>query len=243
MLNAAELQPAYILHTRHYRETSLLIEAFTSSQGRISLIAKAARGLHHKNKRYKSLLQAFNPLLLSWRGKTELLNLYQAEPNRRISHQLIGKPLLCGFYLNELLIRLLHRYDPHPSLFESYQHALTHLAHEPEIALRQFEKKLLAEVGYALRLDKDNDSQQDIIADQVYQFVANEGIVRCPKNRPLSESVFSGSSLLAIHHEHWGNKLHLRTAKRLFRLALNHLLEGKNLYSRSLLYPPAQAND
>ncbi len=234
MLNNASLQPAYILHTRPYRDSSLLIDAFTASQGRISLIAKAARGMRSKNSRFKGLLQAFVPLLISWRGKTELLNLLNAEASGFTSSQLTGKFLICGLYLNELLMRLLYRHDPHPSLFLAYQTTLTTLSQNPNVALRLFEKRLLVELGYALHLNQDSQTREAILPNQHYQFIPSQGLVSCLNNTNQKASIFSGSSLLAIHEEQWTTPDQLLDAKRLFRLALHYLLEGKNIRSREL---------
>jgi DNA repair protein RecO (recombination protein O) len=235
MLNTASLQAAYILHTRPYRDSSLLIDAFTSSQGRIKLIAKGVRG---KNSRFKGLLQAFVPLLITWRGKTELWNLSHAEPNAVVIPQLTGKRLICGLYLNELIMKLLYRHDPHPSLFHAYQIALTRLEQNPNLALRLFEKQLLAELGYALRLSQDSQTQQPILPEQNYQFIPSQGLVFCLNNTTHQASIFSGSSLLAIHHEQWASVNQLLDAKRLFRLALHYLLEGKSIRSRELFLAP-----
>ena len=234
MLNSASLQPAYILHTRPYRDSSLLIDAFTASQGRISLIAKAARGMRSKNSRFKGLLQAFVPLLISWRGKTELLNLLNAESSGSPSPQLTGKLLICGLYLNELLIRLLYRHDPHPALFLAYQTTLTTLSQNPNVALRLFEKQLLAELGYALHLNQDSQNRESILPDQHYQFIPSQGLVSCLNTTIHKASIFSGASLLAIHDEQWTTPSQLLDAKRLFRLALHYLLEGKSIRSREL---------
>lgn len=235
MLNTAQLQPAYILHTRPYRDTSLLIDAFTASQGRVNLIAKGARGIHGKKSRFRGSLQAFVPLLISWRGKTDLMNLLNAEPSYISFPHLTGKLLVCGLYLNELLIRLLYRYDPYPQLFEAYQTALCSLSDNPPIALRLFEKKLLAELGYALYLNKDSLTNQALLPHQAYQFIPSQGLVVCLNESVYKQSIFSGASLLAIHHESWDTPTHLLDAKRLFRLAINHLLEGKTIRSRELL--------
>lgn len=238
MLNTNQLQPAYILHTRPYRDTSLLIDTFTASQGRINLIAKGVRVMHGKKSRYKGSLQAFVPLLLSWRGKTDLMNLLNAEPNPVPMPHLTGKLLVCGLYLNELLTRLLYRYDPYPQLFQAYQTTLCSLSENPTIALRLFEKKLLAELGYALHLDKDSLTNQAIVLHQFYQFIPSQGLVLCLNKSIPKQSVFSGASLLAMHHESWDIPMHLLDAKRLFRLALNYLLEGKTIRSRELLILP-----
>ncbi len=237
MSNTAQLQPAYILHIRPYRDTSVLIDAFTPLQGRITLIAKAARGIRSKHSRFRGLLQAFVPLLISWRGKTDLLNLVSAEPRDFFSIQLTGNILLCGLYLNELLMRLLYRYDPHPTLFYAYQIALTMLPKNPSPALRLFEKRLLAELGYALHLDRDSQTQQPILPDQYYQFTPSKGLIACLTTTTISQvSVFSGASLLAIHREQWTEKPQLLDAKRLFRLALQYVLDGKRLRSRELFF-------
>ncbi|MFZ0219761.1 MAG: DNA repair protein RecO [Candidatus Aquirickettsiella sp.] len=234
MLNTDQLQAAYILHTRPYRDTSLLIDAFTASQGRVNLIAKGARGVRGKKSRFSGSLQAFVPLLLSWRGKTDLMNLLNAEPNPIPLPHLTGKLLVCGLYLNELLIRLLYRYDPYPQLFQAYHTALRSLSDNPAIALRVFEKKLLAELGYAF-LDKDSLSNQALLPHQSYQFIPSQGLVVCLNKSLPKQAIFSGTSLLAIHHESWDLPIHLLDAKRLFRLALNYLLEGKAIRSRELL--------
>jgi DNA repair protein RecO (recombination protein O) len=235
MLNFEQLQAGYILHTRPYRDTSLLIDAFTALQGRINLIAKAARGMRNKKSRFKGSLQAFVPLLLSWRGKTDLMNLLNAEPNPILVPHLTGKRLVCGLYLNELLIRLLYRYDPYPQLFQAYQTALCNLSDNPAVALRVFEKKLLAELGYALNLDKESLTHQEILPHQSYQFIPSQGLVICLNKSTSKQFTFSGASLLAIHHESWDTSAHLLDAKRLFRLALNYLLEGKMIRSRELI--------
>lgn len=235
MSSTDQLQAAYILHTRPYRDTSLLIDAFTATQGRINLIAKGARGVRGKKSRFRGSLQAFVPLLLSWRGKTDLMNLLNAEPHPTFVPHLTGKLLVCGLYLNELLIRLLYRYDPYPHLFEAYQTALCSLSDNPAIALRWFEKKLLTELGYALYLDKDSQTNQALLPHQSYQFIPSQGLVVCLNKSLPKQSIFSGESLLAVHHESWDTPIHLLDAKRLFRLALNYLLEGKTIRSRELL--------
>src|SRR4029079_13195722 len=118
------LQPAFILHHRPFRETSVLLDVFSEEHGRISLVAKGVRT--HRSK-LKALLQPFVPLLASWQGKNELMNLVSVEANGP-PFQLCGDCLLSGFYVNELLVRLLQKQDPHPRLFSYYVstlHALT----------------------------------------------------------------------------------------------------------------------
>src|SRR5689334_15045703 len=117
------LQPAYILHTRAYRDTSLLLEVLTQDYGRVSLVA---RGVRNSRMRLRSILQPFIPLLLSMQGRSELKLLISAEMNG-LSLSLRGDCLLSGFYLNELLVRSLQKEDPHPELYILYQKTLNHL--------------------------------------------------------------------------------------------------------------------
>lgn len=236
MLNNSSLQHAYILHTRPYRDTSLLIDAFTREQGRISLIAKAARGARGKSARFHAVLQAFTPLVLSWRGKTDLFQLTKAEIRATPRMMLQGKQLLCGLYLNELLVRLLPRHDAHAALFEYYEATLVNLASHPQRALRCFEKKLLIELGYALQLNREGQSEEDIRPECNYQFIPSQGLVSCLRAPSQTETIFSGEALLAIAQQQWEGTLYLMEAKRLFRLAIHHLLEGKRLYSRQLWF-------
>lgn len=223
------LQPTYILHTRHYRDTSLLLEIFSRDEGRISAVARSARG---PKSRFKGILQPFVPLLLSWQGRTELMNLSAAESSRS-PHYLTGQALFCGIYLNELLMRLLHRHDAHPGLFTAYEQALINLQQEQSITLRLFEKRLLLELGYALPLNKMSQDDLPIEPEHYYYFDPTQGLSLCTTHSNHS-NIFAGESLLALHHERLTESAHLRDAKRLLRLAITHLLDHKPLRSREL---------
>src|SRR5262244_4451478 len=149
-------QPAFVLHTYPYRETSAIVETFTAGYGRVALVA---RGAKRTRSELRSVLQAFQPLTLSWSGTGELKTLIRAE--WRGGLPLVGgSALLCGFYLNELLLKLLAREDPHPRLFADYEAALQELASGAEQApvLRRFELTLLTELGYALPLVREADT-------------------------------------------------------------------------------------
>src|SRR5712691_563317 len=149
-----ESREAFILHGYAYRETSLLVEVFTRDFGRISMVARGARGARSA---LRGVLLAFQPLALSWFGKGDVRTLARAE---WIGGQplLRGEALLCGFYLNELLLRLVSREDPYDALFSQYHQALRRLASGAESSpvLRAFEKALLKELGYAMMLDRDS---------------------------------------------------------------------------------------
>lgn len=228
------LQPAYVLHTRAYRDTSLLLELFTPDYGRVSAVARSARG---PRSRFKGLFQAFMPLVISWYGKTDLMSLSTAEADG-MSCQLIGNALLCGIYLNELLVRLLHRYDAHPQLYRAYHDALFTLQQGLDVQpiLRLFEKRLLHELGYALQLDREANTGSEIIPEQFYYFDPHHGLAACANTHFASteRNIFSGHSLLALHHNQLIADDLLRDAKRLLRIALGKLLENKPLKSREL---------
>src|SRR5262245_10277753 len=151
-----DVQPAYVLHSYPFRETSLIVETFTRDQGRVALVARGAR---RPKSALRGVLLAFQPLHISWAGKSELRTLISAERHGTYL-PLRGESLMCGFYLNELLLRLLPRDDPHEALFAAYRDALKALASAGEQAavLRRFELNLLSGLGYAVTLDRDANS-------------------------------------------------------------------------------------
>src|SRR5215213_8884113 len=115
-----EHEPGYVLHTYAYKETSLIIEAFTRRYGRVALLARGAR---RPRSAMRGVLLSFHPLRLSWSGSADLANLVSAEWAGGIP-LLGGRGLMCGFYVNELLLRLLPRDDAHEALFDAYAEAL-----------------------------------------------------------------------------------------------------------------------
>src|SRR3954452_1183790 len=130
MKRRADHEPGYVLHTYAYKETSLIVEAFTRRHGRVALLARGAR---RPRSAMRGVLLSFHPLRLGWSGSTELGNLMNAEwPGGR--HHLAGRGLMCGFYVNELLLRLLPRDDAHESLFDRYGETLTGLASQPDLS-------------------------------------------------------------------------------------------------------------
>jgi DNA repair protein RecO (recombination protein O) len=175
-----EAQPAFILHTYPYRETSLVAEAFTRNFGRLPLLAKGAKRPHSA---LRGLLRPFQPLQLSWGGKSELRVLHKAEWQGGLA-PLQGTSLICGFYLNELLMRLLHRNDPHEQLFVYYQDSLAALSTSMDYMaiLRDFEQRLLQELGYALTLDRDVASGEPLDANEHYCYEIERGPVKLEEN-------------------------------------------------------------
>lgn len=224
------LEPAFILHTRPFNETSLILDVFTASYGRVHLIAKGART---QRSCYRGILRPFTPLLLSWSGKTELMTLVTAEC-RATPIILNGMAMLSGLYLNELLIRLLPKSDDHPDLFIAYEQTLLGLKNNGEIekSLRVFEKILLRELGYALSLDREMTEDKSIMDEAEYVFFPGQGFI---KNTFHHEDYvrFKGRHLRAFHNDVLEDKEVLSVAKQLMRLAIAHLLEGQPLRTRA----------
>lgn len=231
----ARLQAGFVLHARPYRETSLLVEAFTREFGRIGLVARGAR---RPKSALRALLQPFHPLLLSWIARTELGTLIGAEPDGSTGRH-SGEALFSGLYLNELLIRFLHRHDPHPELYDLYRVTLDALGQsvELEAPLRIFEKHLLNATGYGLVLDKEALSGQPVDGATIYSFEIERG--PSPYTGQQDGVRVSGRTLLALASERLTQAHTLSEAKRLMRFAIrSHLgdrpLETQKLFRRSL---------
>lgn len=223
------LQPAFVLHHRPLRETSLILEVFTEEYGRLSLIA---RGIRSRHSPLKALLQPLVPLLISWQGKTELMNLTKAEA-QGLPFALKGDNLLSSFYLNELLMRLLQKQDPHPKLFSIYKNTLQRLISSPlnVSVLRIFEKNLLEELGYALSMRMDFSTGEMIFPEKHYHFYPDIGFKITEDN---VQHGFKGEHLLAFANEALVTKEQLHNAKRLMRIAFASLLDNNALKSRDL---------
>ncbi|MHB1946752.1 MAG: DNA repair protein RecO [Gammaproteobacteria bacterium] len=227
------IQPAFILHHRPYRETSLILDLLTQDHGRLSVIA---RGVRTARSRTRALLQPFTPLLVTWQGKSELMTMGSVEA-QGAPIQLRGDCLLSAFYLNELLIRILHKHDPHPKLYTIYQETLLELqdAQLAQKTLRLFEKKLLEELGYGHQLQYDISHGNPFVAEQNYQFFPEQGFELYQEGCIVAEAfIFSGKSLIALEKEQLDDEQSLRDAKRLMRLLLAPLLGSQPLQSRKL---------
>jgi DNA repair protein RecO (recombination protein O) len=230
------LEPAYVLHGRPYRESSLLLEAFTRDHGRIGLVARGARG---PKSRWKSVLQPFRPLLLSWNQRGELGTLVAADqvaspPAAR------GEAIFCGLYINELLLRGLHRSDPHPGLFEAYRQSLAELllCQQPEPLLRTFEKQLLDALGFGLQLEYEHATGVPVTAEAWYDYVPERGVVRRDRASPAKSArddfrLVSGAALLALQSNAIREE-HQLELKRLMRRVLKHHLGDKPMASYAL---------
>ena len=230
--NKRDAQPAFVLHTYPFRETSLVVEVFTRNFGRVGLVARGAR---RAKSSLRGLMMAFQPLLLSWAGKSELRTLHKAEWQGGIP-QLHGLGLMCGFYLNELLLKFLAREDPHEALYGVYQDAIIRLAHEPEPAaiLRRFEKALLKELGYELLLHQEADTGRPIDADKHYTYVVERGPVMIERETDTQLAI-TGQTLIDLHNDDFASSVTLAQSKALMRFLVNHYLGNQELLTRQLL--------
>lgn len=187
------LRRGFVLHRRDFRNSSLLLDVFTADEGRIACIAKGAKASARGRSALAALLQPFQPLWLSWFGRGEVKTLGRAEAAGP-SIALSGDRLYCGFYLNELLLRLIERHDAQESLFVFYQQALADLEAEPIGAvLRRFELRLLEELGYALDLRTDRTGAP-ISADRYYCYQPGVGLEPVAGDWPSAKAVAPASA-------------------------------------------------
>jgi len=231
LMMRVSLTPSFILHHRPYRETSLILDVFSRDHGRISLIAK---GVRRNKKKPQALFQTHRYLNISWSGRSEMGTLTEIEANGA-GIELRGEAMVAAFYLNELLIRLLHKHESHPELFEAYLVALTRLNHgEPEIiALRYFEKQLLDALGYGLVLDYEVESGNPINPDEEYYYSIDRGPYTKKPDACTCVKI-TGKTLLALAQGKLDEHSTTSGIKQLMRLTLDGYLGEKPLASREL---------
>lgn len=224
-------QPAFVLHSYPHKETSLIIDVLTRDHGRIALVAKGAKRPHSQ---LRGVLQTFQPLQAGWTGKSELRILTGAEWVGGML-PLEKTALLCGFYLNELLVKLLARDDPHPILFDHYVATLNQLAHnEPApIVLRKFERALLKETGVAADLVRCTGTRQPVQAGQIYVVDPERG----PRPAQAGDAWprITGKTLLDMECEDYADAATQAQSKTLMRFLLAHQLGGATLNTRQML--------
>lgn len=247
---------AWVLHARPYRETSLLVDVFSREHGRLALVARGAR---RPLSALRTRLLAFQALSLSWFGKGAVRTLHAAE--WRGGHlNLPGSTLICGFYLNELLLNLLPVEDAHPYLFDTYSATLNDLAQgmQAERCLRRFELALLAELGYAEALHQ-TAAGEAIAADARYLWQPEVGLVpsgqagegflgamlqtlaQCGTEilgsaaEVDTEEASAAASTVAKAADPWNDRAFLQASKLLMRAMIGHHLGARALNSRQLL--------
>jgi DNA repair protein RecO (recombination protein O) len=228
-----QLEPSYLLHHYAWRDSSRILELMTRSFGRVSVFARAAR---RGGSALPAALQPFGELLVSWTARGEAGQLTGAERVRGPA-VLAGDRLMSAFYANELLLKLLPRHDPHPSLFDAYASLLERLhdpAAHPTRALRLFEKRLLDELGWGLSLERDASSGRPVEPGRSYRYRIDGG-AEAIDGVAEGTLVFSGASLLSLAHDELHDERSLADARRLLKAALEQCLDGRPLRTREVL--------
>jgi len=225
-------QSVFVLHSYPWRETSLIVEVLSRDHGRVPLVAKGARRPYST---LRGVLMGFQPLLADWSGGGEVKTLIRAEWQGG-QPLLTGRPLLCGYYLNELIMRLTAREDPHPELFDVYAHALSELAdgRMPAIVLRRFELALMRHLGYALELEREGDSGKPLRPDVEYIYRAEGGPVPADKGAGAGDLI-SGATLLDMARDCFDSPRTQAQSKVLLRWLISRHLGDKPLQSRRVL--------
>lgn len=221
-------EQGFVLHSLPYRETSLIVELFTRDRGRIAVVAKGAR---RPRSALRAVLLNFQPIDFLLAGKGELKLLTQAHWVGGLA-MVQGAALLYGFYLNELLVRLLAREDPHPALYDGYGRALAEMAESgaQEAILRRFEWLLLQEIGYAPDLERDEHGQR-LDPQRRYRIVSGQWVA-CESG---DDDAFAGHVLQDIAGRRYDAPGVLSQAKRLTRQVLGEQLAGIPLRTRQML--------
>lgn len=220
-----EQQPAYVLHARLYRETSLLLECLTRDHGRLGVVARGVRGERARLRRAQ--LEPFQPLSMDLLLRGEMATLTAVE-TVGTPMRLPGDAGLAGLYLNELVVRLTGRQDPSPAVFDGYALTLKRLATNDSLAwtLRRFERDLLEAIGYGLQLQYDSDSGEPLDAEASYRYEVEQGAIRCTAG---SVHAIRGRDLLALEADRMPAATGLKSLRDLVRRVIRFHLGGGEL--------------
>jgi len=226
-----QLTRAYVLHRRPFRDSSLIVEIFAREFGRMTLFARAARG---PRSRFVAL-QPFQELLLSWSGRGEAPQLTGTELAEGGPVAMPSRQLMSAFYLNELLLTLTTRHDPHPELFDHYGSALAYLGQgrPADVLLRHFEARLLDFIGYGLNLSAEADTGRPVRAEAHYHF--RPGVHGVVLAAAPDDGAIAGHVLQRLSEAgELDGESDLRQARALMRAAIDHCLEGRELRTRAV---------
>jgi DNA repair protein RecO (recombination protein O) len=224
-------QPGYVLHRRPFRDSSQILDIVTRDHGKVAVVARGSRG---SKSRLAGLLRPFLPLRVSWVAKSDLGTLTGAE-SAGPPAGMVGDAMLSAYYVNELLINFLHKYDPQPEIYALYEAVLQSLVGSSNVAasLRSFEIEFLSLLGYAVNLDHEFGSTEALVAEQIYEYRMEQGPVAVERSDgPL---IFSGALLSGIAKLRFDDSDVLRAASRLMRAVIGFHLGGKELKSRKVL--------
>ena len=226
------LQPCWVLHRRDFRDSSQIVEVLSRDYGRLGIVA---RGVRRPKSRLRGVLQPFSPVLVSWVAGRELATMTGAEPGEGRPYHLADMRLMSGFYINELVLRLTHRFDPQPAVFDLYARCVAALAGDTPAAvvLREFELDLLDELGFGLNLTREVGTGAPVDPARHYDVVVDEG----PHDAGDTPGVdaLAGRVLLAISAREWQETDVRRAARRLLGRAIDLQLDGKPLHTRRVL--------
>ena len=227
-----EHEPSYMMHQMAYSETSQIVRIFSQNYGRVDLIAKGSK---RPKSKFRSYLQPFLPLQLSWSGKSQLKTLRQAEIHGQYLARIQGKYLFSAYYLNELILSFLRMEDPYPNLFALYTSTLNDFSESKPIepSLRQFEILMLSEIGYAINFTTEAHSQNPIKTDSEYVFLVEKGFVSKQDQNPDSFRI-KGQAIKAINEGNFSDQETSIAAKKILRLSIHYHLDGKELKSKKV---------
>jgi len=238
MSTRVDFEDAFILHRRPFKESSLMLDLFTRTEGRVSVIAKGAKRSKTRAGQ-QGLLQPFTPISISWQGKGELKTMVGIEPNGHPMH-LSSLALVSGLYLNEILVKTLIIHDSYPKLFESYRKTVYDLSLSEsgsfgiQAALRVFECDLLQSIGYAINFDEEAKTGENIDENLYYYYHPELGFYVEPM--PETEIKIKGDAIVALRQRAFGNMAQVKQAKQVMRIALHKVLGDKPLNSRKLVH-------
>ena len=226
------LQAGWLLHHRPFRDSSQILDVLTRDHGRLSLVARGSRAA---KSRLRGVLRPFLPLSLSWYSRGDMGTLTGAELDGA-PMSLRGDALMAAYYLNELIMNLLHRHDPQPEIHSLYGETLRRLLSAGAVVdgLREFELDLLSLLGYAVVLDRESGTGAELDGDRYYEYKPDVGPVGLVGERQ-DDRVFLGSELAAIERREFSDPKTLRAANRLLRRVIAYHLNGKELKSRKVL--------
>lgn len=227
-----EQQPCFILHSRAYRETSVLLECLTPDHGRIGLVARGVR--RERSRVPRALLQPLAALNIGWTGRGELATLIAVEAAGP-ALPITGEALLCALYINELVLRLTLRHDPHPEVYDDYSRTLARLAGDdpPSWTLRRFERDLLAQLGHAPAFDIDALLSSALDPALDYGYRQEFGLV--PWTEIRSGPKVRGATLLAFAVDEMPATSELPALRRLMRRLIANQLDGRELQAWSMM--------
>lgn len=228
-----ELQAAYVLHSRPFRETSLIVDVLTPDYGLLSLIAKGVRSNTKTAKLKRAMIQPFQPLLISWIGSGELKNLTDID-TQGLPLVLKNERLYSAFYVNELILKLLRKYDCQSSVYDYYQASLELMISTEllELVLRRFEFTLFEYLGFGINFITDCESGEGINSADNYLYIPQKGFKKSSISQ-TNQVLVNGGIITDIVNGDYSTEA-LKTAKYICRKEVASHLGNKPLNSRQL---------